>query len=209
MNALFLRDHGQPQYAMLQGSVRAPERAAAGQLLVRACAVGVSQNDLLALETPFDEAGTPEVPGRELAGKVISVGAGVEGFSPGDRVAAIASSSAWAEQVLVDASCAIRLPDHVSFEEGSVLLGAVIVAAGAVKAAKLAEGETVVVTGATTAVGSALVQIARRVAGAKVIAVVFGEADENIAESKEPAFAFRIALSVTGTKYATQLNTNS
>lgn len=196
MNALFLRDHGQPRYAVLQGAMREPGAPVAGQILLRAHAAGVSQTDLNTFQTPVQMDMAPTVPGREVAGEVLAVGDGVTAFAPGDRVAALTPASAWAEKVLVQASCAALLPDNVSFTEGSVLLSALVLALDAIKAAKLQTGERIVVAGATTAVGSVIVQLTKRMANAKVIAAVSGKADVAIAQSKccPPYFASKTKL---------------
>lgn len=185
MNAIFLRDHNQARYALLNGDVRTPGQPDAGEILVRAHAASVAQADLPGVLAPLAESvKLPAVPGREAAGVVEAVGAGVTAFEIGDRVALISEYGAWAELVRVDARCVMKLPDEINFGEGAVLLGAVVVAVDAVQMAGLSEGERIVVTGAASAVGSAIVQVAKILAQAKVIAAVAGPGDALIAESK-------------------------
>lgn len=188
MNALFIRNHGQPRFNVLQGAMREPGAPVAAQILLRTRASAVSQGDVSSLEQPFHMDITPAVPGREVAGEVLAVGKDVTAFARGDRIVALTPASAWAEKVLVQSAFAARLPDNVPFNEGAVLLGSLVVALDALKAAKLQSGERVVVAGATTAVGSVLVQLVKRMENARVVAAVSGTTDVEIAQSKLSPF---------------------
>jgi len=77
-----LRKPGQP----LQSVRRALDRPEAGQILIAVSACGVCRTDLHILDGDLPWPGHPVVPGHEVVGRVIESGAGVAGFSPGDRV---------------------------------------------------------------------------------------------------------------------------
>lgn len=80
--------------AMLFEGVGRPLRAAevpepvagAGQVLVSIGACGVCRTDLHVIDGDLDAPKQPLIPGHQIAGRVLAVGAGVEGFAPGDRV---------------------------------------------------------------------------------------------------------------------------
>lgn len=190
MNAIFLRDHNQARYALLHGELLEPGHPEPGEVLIRVHAASVAQADLPGVFAPLpDDVELPAVAGREAAGVVEEVGPGVTTFEQGDRVALLTDYGAWAELARVDARCVMKLPEEISFGEGAALLGAVVVAVDAVQIAGLSEGEYVVVTGAASAVGSAIVQVAKIMAHARVIAAVAGATDSVIAESKFPPAA--------------------
>jgi NADPH2:quinone reductase len=125
----------------------------------------------------------PFVPGGEVAGVVRAVGAGVTGFSPGDRVAASMLFGAFAERVAVPAAAAARLPEGVSFEVGAaVLLTYATTVHALVDRAALRAGETLLVLGAAGGVGTAAIEIGKCL-GARVIAAA--SSDEKLAYCRE------------------------
>ena len=116
----------------------------------------------------------PFTPGTEVAGTVLEVAPGVTQVRPGDRVLAITDWGGLAEQVVVRASTVYRLPDDSAgtmlFLPALHLPNAYGTAYGALFwRAALGAGETVLVTGAGGAVGSAAIELARH-RGARVIA---------------------------------------
>ena len=111
----------------------------------------------------------PSGQGSDLAGVVEEVGAGVDGFSPGDEVIGFSNKRAsQAELVLVEAGDLTRKPENVSWEVAGSLYVVGVTAWGAVHSVEPREGETVVISGAAGGVGSLAVQLARRT-GATVI----------------------------------------
>src|SRR5262245_16532897 len=132
-------------------------RAGAGELLIDVKAAGVNFPDVLITQGKYQVKPTPPfVPGGEAAGVVRAVGAGVTGFSPGDRVAATMFAGAFAEQIAVPAAAAAKLPEGVSFEVGAAVLftyGTTLHAL--VDRAGLRAGESLLVLGAAGGVGTA------------------------------------------------------
>jgi NADPH:quinone reductase len=142
--------------------------AGPGEVLVQVEAIGVNP-----VET-YIRAGIhpirpdlPFIPGSDAAGTVLAVGSGVTAFKPGDRVyaAGAMSDNAWggayAEQMVRRAEEFFALPDNVSFAQGAALgvpYGTAywaLMHRGRAKA-----GETVLIHGASGAVGTAALQIA-------------------------------------------------
>jgi NADPH:quinone reductase-like Zn-dependent oxidoreductase len=114
----------------------------------------------------------PDIPGLELAGEVLSCGAGTERFAPGDRVMALVGGGAQADMAVVDESHTMALPSGISWEEGGGFPEAFATAHDAlVSQCALRVGERVLVTGAAGGVGTAAVQLAAA-AGARVSASV-------------------------------------
>ncbi|WP_158969460.1 NADPH:quinone oxidoreductase family protein [Chachezhania sediminis] len=114
----------------------------------------------------------PFTPGKGPAGTVLAVGPDVTDFAPGDRVLAMAESGGYAGAAIVPAITAYKLPDGVSCEDAAVLSLAFDTAwVSLFERGRLADGETVLVLGATGAVGNAAIQLARA-RGVKVLAAV-------------------------------------
>ena len=143
-----------------------------GQLLVRVRAAGINPGEAKIREGMLHErwpASFPSGQGSDLAGVVEAVGDGADGFQPGDEVIGFTDTRAsQAELVVIDAENATRRPAGVSWEVAGGLFVVGATAWAAVRAVHLAEGDTVVVSGAAGGVGSLAVQLARQ-AGARVI----------------------------------------
>ena len=110
------------------------------------------------------------VPGRDVAGIVTHVGAGVDGFAPGDEVYGVAPGS-FAEYALTTSDKLSRKPADVSFAQAAVVpISGGTALQALTSAGRLHAGQTVLITGASGGVGSYAVQIARAL-GADVTAV--------------------------------------
>jgi NADPH2:quinone reductase len=145
--------------------------AGPGELLVEVRAAGVNHAEPMQLAgrypPPPEES---EVPGLECAGVVAAVGAGVEGWAPGDRVMALLAGGGHAERVAVPAGQAMPIPESLSFVEAAAVPESGLTAwTNLVAEGGLAAGEAVLITGATGGVGSFAVQLAAAL-GATVLA---------------------------------------
>ena len=156
----------------------------AGGLAVDVKAAGCNFFDILMVQGRYQvKPPLPFIPGAELAGIVSAVGAEVDGFRVGDRILANVPVGAFAEQVIVPARAARKMPDGMTFEEGAAIpivyptsYAALVLRAG------LRPGETVLVHAAAGGVGLAAVQIAKAL-GARIIATAGG--DEKLAIARE------------------------
>ena len=116
----------------------------------------------------------PSVLGRDGAGTVVSVGAGVTGYKPGDRVVALFplnGRGAHAELGVVPVAAVARLPQNLSFEEGATLPLAALTGRLAVDALKVKRGGRVLVSGALGAVGRVAVQYLKEIGAVPVAGV--------------------------------------
>ena len=153
-----------------------------GELLVRVRACAINFPDVLIIEDKYQlKPQRPFAPGGEIAGEVIGMGEGVSGWSNGDRVIAATGFGGLAEQVVVPAARAIRLPAERSFEQGSALLLTYATAIHAlVDRGKLHAGQTLLVLGAAGGVGIAAVEIGKAL-GARAIAAVSSDEKAQVA----------------------------
>jgi NADPH2:quinone reductase len=144
-------------------------------------AVGVSFPDLLQSRGQYQiKPELPFVPGGEVAGTVV---AATEGFSPGERVAAMTLLGGFAERAVAPVSLCFRLPDALDFAQGAALVMNYHTALFALQTrGRLIPGETVLVHGAAGGVGTAALQVARGL-GARTIGVVSSDDKERVARA--------------------------
>ncbi|MGN6126454.1 MAG: NADPH:quinone oxidoreductase family protein [Humibacter sp.] len=156
---------------------------AADQALVEVHCAGVTFPDVLQTRGDYQlRIPLPFTIGCEFAGVVVAAGPDA-GVVPGQRVAAIGASGAFADYALVSAKQVLPLPDALSFEDAAALPMNVLTADFAlVHRGGLRAGETVLVHGAAGGLGTALVQRAK-LASARVIAVVSSEAKAAVARA--------------------------
>jgi len=140
------------------------------QLLVQVRAAGVNFVDGLMCKGEYQiKFPTPYVPGGEVAGVVLAPGDDVTGFAAGDRVMALTGFGAFAEQIAIPASSAVKLPDSLQFGQGATMIQSYVTALFAYKRAQLSAGEVVLVLGAGGGIGLAAIDLAVAL-GARVIA---------------------------------------
>lgn len=165
--------------------------ASEGTVVVEAEAIGVNYPDGLLVQGLYQmKPDTPFVPGMEVAGRVSAVGAGVDGFAPGERVAALMTLGGYAEKVAVPAAAAMKVPDGMSGEDACALICGYGTAHHALKQrAGLAAGESLCVLGAAGATGIAAVQIGKAM-GARVLAVASSEEKRALARDAGADVAF-------------------
>jgi NADPH2:quinone reductase len=147
-----------------------------GQLRVRLHASSLNRGEFIAGHGLHGAGGAWKALGGEGAGVVDAVGPGVHGFEAGDRVMG-RCAGAFAEQALMEAGEAIRMPLSLSWEEGaSIPLVFLVVHDMLVLQGRLKPGEWVLVNGVSSGVGVASLQLAK-VLDAKVIGTS-GSADK-------------------------------
>jgi NADPH2:quinone reductase len=134
-------------------------------------AAGCNFSDILMLKGEYQvKPPFPFVPGAEVAGVVMEVGAAVRGFSVGDRVLSRCGLGGYAEEVVAPAATTYRIPDVMTFEAGAALPTVYPTSyAALVWRAPVERGETLLVHAAAGGVGLSAVQIGKAL-GARVIA---------------------------------------
>lgn len=143
-----------------------------GQVAVAVRAASVNRADLLQRAGNYLPGGNPEVirAGLDAAGPVVALGEGVKTVAVGQRVMAMAPGGQ-AERVVVDEAMVVPLPEDWSEAEGAAAIVALMTADNAlVTAARLSEGESVLVHGATSGVGLQTVRLARFLGAGTLVA---------------------------------------
>ena len=177
MRAVILGRFGGPEVLELEERPRPTPRR--DEVLVEVWASSINPRDWLIRsgKYPFQALlpRRPFVPGSDVAGVVVEVGSDVSGFEPGQAVFAMQPTSrgfgAHGEYVAVPATALAPKPQSLSFEEAAGIPLAGLTALQALRDdARLREGQSVLVIGASGGVGSYAVQIARAL-GARVTGV--------------------------------------
>ncbi|MFO1200717.1 MAG: zinc-binding dehydrogenase [Burkholderiaceae bacterium] len=150
-----------------------------GELLLSVRAVGLNRADLSRRAGHYERVPTrPPLPiaGLEAAGEVAAVGAGVEGFRVGDRVMGM-PSGAYAQQALLHARLAMRVPERLGWVEAAATPVALFTAHDALASAgRMRRGDRVLVQAAASGVGIAALQVARELGAGQVVGTAGGEA---------------------------------
>jgi NADPH2:quinone reductase len=142
-----------------------------GQLLVRTEAVGVNRPDVAqrqgAYPPPKDAS---PILGLELAGEVVAIGPGVSGYAIGDKVCGLANGGAYAEYCVLPAGQALPFPKGYDPVKAAALPeNYFTVWANMFQMAGLTDGETVLIHGGSSGIGTTAIQLARAF-GAEVYA---------------------------------------
>ncbi|MFI9564765.1 zinc-binding alcohol dehydrogenase family protein [Streptomyces rishiriensis] len=143
-------------------------RPGPGELLLRCEAIGVT----LPVVRKVAGAAEPIALGGEVAGRVVAVGSGVDGFRVGERVTGLCFGHGYADFALVHRSMASSVPDDASAVDAVALVRSGLVALGALAAARPGPGETALVTAAASGVGHLAVQLARVRGADRVVGAV-------------------------------------
>ena len=173
MKAIVVSRGGSPE--VLELIEQEPPQPGPQEVLIESCAVGVNFADIWARLAPDP---VPMVPGIEVAGVILEVGADVEGLAAGDRVVAAPwfARGAYAELVTAPATHTWPIPDALDFDTAAAVpLNYLTAYVGLVRFAGLRPAEQVLIHAAAGGVGLAGVQLAAQ-RGARVRSRLAGEA---------------------------------
>jgi len=177
MRAVVHERYGPPDVLRLEEVERPVPRD--DEVLVRVYATTVTRTDCgLRAARPFFVRGftgvlrpRENILGMEFAGEVEAVGGAVGEFAVNDQVFGLKGTGANAEWVSVpESACLAHKPKEMSFEEAAAVCDGGCSALSCLRQAGLREGQKIVVYGASGSIGSAAVQVAKRI-GAEVTAV--------------------------------------
>jgi len=142
-----------------------------GQVLIEVAAAGVNRPDCLQRAGGYPPPpGATDVPGLEVSGRIVATGADVEGLKVGDEVCALVASGGYAEYCVADAALCLPIPGPLSLlEAGGIPETYFTVYDNVFTRGRLAAGETLLVHGGSSGIGSTAIQLAKQ-AGATVYA---------------------------------------
>lgn len=167
MHAITIPEPGGPE-ALVWDEVPDPV-AGDGEVLVEVVAGAVNRADILQRQGFYDPPpGSSPYPGLECSGRIAAVGAGVSGWAVGDEVCALLAGGGYAEKVAVPAGQLLPLPKGLDLKQAAALPEVVCtVWSNVFMIAQLRPGETLLVHGGSSGIGTMAIQLAKAV-GAKV-----------------------------------------
>ncbi|MFF3868001.1 NAD(P)H-quinone oxidoreductase [Micromonospora sp. NPDC001898] len=181
MHAITIPEPGGPD-ALVWAEVPDPEPGP-GEVVVHVRASAVNRADLLQRQGHYPPPpGAPAYPGLECSGVVGAVGADVTGWAVGQEVCALLAGGGYAERVTVPTGQLLPVPAGVSLVDAAALPEvACTVWSNVVRLAGLAKGETLLVHGGGSGIGTFAVQLGRAV-GATVVVTARSAKHERLRE---------------------------
>ncbi len=161
MHAVVITEPGEPevlQWLEVPDPVPGP-----GEVVIDIAAGGVNRADLMQRQGLYPPPpGAPAYPGLECSGRIRAVGDGVTDWRPGDEVCALLAGGGYAEQVLVPAGQVLPLPPDVSLTTAAAFPEtACTVYANVFQLAGLQAGETLLVHGGGSGIGTMAIQLGK------------------------------------------------
>jgi putative PIG3 family NAD(P)H quinone oxidoreductase len=147
-----------------------------GEVLVRVTAAGVNRADLMQRQGFYDPPeGATHVLGLECSGDVVALGEGVSEYTVGEHVVALLSGGGYAEYVAVPVGQVAMAPRDIDLVDAAGLMEvAATVWSNVFMMAKLQHGETLLVHGGASGIGTMAIQLAKAF-GARVVVTVGSE----------------------------------
>jgi NADPH2:quinone reductase len=141
-----------------------------GEILVKVAAAGVNRPDVMQRQGLYPPPkGAPDIPGLEIAGEVVALGDTVTRWKLGDKVMALVIGGGYAEFCLAHEGHALSVPQNLSMAEAAAVPETFFtVWHNVFERGALKSGETLLVHGGTSGIGTAAIQLAKAF-GAKVI----------------------------------------
>jgi NADPH2:quinone reductase len=169
MTAIAIRTPGGPE--VLTPEPRPVPTPGAGEILVKVAAAGVNRPDVMQRMGQYPPPpGAPDIPGLEIAGEVVACGSGVTRWKEGDKVMALVVGGGYAEYCLAHESHALPVPSGLSLIEAAAVPETFFtVWYNAFERGRLAAGETALIHGGTSGIGTTAIQLAQAF-GARAIA---------------------------------------
>lgn len=174
MRAIMVNNPGGPEALTLE---TVPDLVVgAGDIRIRVAAAGVNRADVQQRQGHYPSpAGAPSWPGLEVSGIVTEIGLAVTRFAVGDRVCALLAGGGYATEAVVHQDLALPVPAGVDLVDAAALPEALAtVWSNVFMSAGLTAGQTLLVHGGSSGIGTTAIQLAR-LAGARV-AVTAGSA---------------------------------
>jgi putative PIG3 family NAD(P)H quinone oxidoreductase len=174
MHAIVIENPGEPD--VLRWTEVPDPVAGPGEVLLDIVAAGINRADISQRQGSYPPPpGAPEYPGLEASGRIAALGEGVTGWQVGDEVCALLAGGGYAERVAVPVGQLLPIPKGVSLVEAAGLPEVVCtVWSNVFMLADLREGESFLVHGGASGIGTIAIQLAKA-RGARVLCTAGSE----------------------------------
>ena len=141
-----------------------------GEVLIKVYAAGVNRPDVFQRQGKYNPpAGASPIPGLEVAGEIVKLGAGVTEFGLGDRVCALVSGGGYAEFCVAPVPQVLLIPTGLTFVEASgIPENYFTVWTNVFDRGQLQKGETILIHGGSSGIGTTAIQLCHQF-GARII----------------------------------------
>ncbi|MCU0839627.1 MAG: NAD(P)H-quinone oxidoreductase [Rhodospirillales bacterium] len=160
MTCIEVSEPGGPD--VLRPVIRPLPTPAAGEVLIKVAAAGINGPDLYQRKGAYPPPpGTTDIPGLEVAGVIVALAAGVDGWLEGDLCCALTAGGGYAEYCTAPAAQCLPIPDGLSLVEAAALPETYFtVWTNIFERARLKPGETLLVHGGAGGIGTTAIQLA-------------------------------------------------
>jgi putative PIG3 family NAD(P)H quinone oxidoreductase len=177
-----------------------------GEILVKVLAAGVNRPDVAQRSGAYPPPpGASDLPGLEIAGEVVALGAGATKHKLGDKVMSLVAGGGYAQYCIAQDAQAMTVPASLSIQEaGAIPETLMTVWHNVFERGGLKAGETLLIHGGSSGIGTMAIQLAKAF-GAKVIVTVGGQdkADACLKLGADRAINYKTEDFVAETKTAT------
>jgi putative PIG3 family NAD(P)H quinone oxidoreductase len=177
-----------------------------GEILVKVLAAGVNRPDVAQRSGAYPPPpGASDLPGLEIAGEVVALGAGATKHKLGDKVMSLVAGGGYAQYCIAQDAQAMTVPASLSIQEaGAIPETLMTVWHNVFERGGLKAGETLLIHGGSSGIGTMAIQLAKAF-GAKVIVTVGGQdkADACLKLGTDRAINYKTEDFVAETKTAT------
>jgi putative PIG3 family NAD(P)H quinone oxidoreductase len=138
-------------------------RPGVGEVLIRVAAAGVNRPDALQRQGAYPPPpGAPSILGLEVAGEIVALGEGVDADHLGQRVCALIAGGGYAEYAVAPAGQCLPVPQALTMVEAAAIPETLFtVWTNLFERAYVADGDTVLVHGGTSGIGTMAIKLAR------------------------------------------------
>jgi len=170
MTAIEIREPGGPE--VLHAVTRPLPLPGAGEILIEVKAAGVNRPDMQQRQGHYDPPpGVSDIPGLEIAGRVVAVGLGVHYIGVGDEVCALVAGGGYATYCVAPAAQCLPVPTGLSFVEAAAIPETFFtVWTNVFERARLQPGESILIHGGSSGIGTTAIQLARAFGASQVFA---------------------------------------
>jgi NADPH:quinone reductase len=159
MRAVTIENQG-PDYRLKLGEAEKPAPGA-GEVLIAVAAAGLNHADLAQAKGSYPPPpGASPILGMEVSGRIAALGTNVTGWKDGDEVCALIPGGGYAQFAVASAKCLLPVPKGVSLVDAAALPEVhFTVWTNLMDTARLKPGESVLIHGGTSGIGTAAIQL--------------------------------------------------
>lgn len=167
MTAIEISGAGGPE--VLVPTTRPVPQPGAGEILIKVAAAGINRPDVMQRQGSYPPPpGASDIPGLEIAGKIVALGSGVTDLKFGDEVTALVTGGGYAEYCPAPAPQCLPIPKGLDFTQAAAMPETFFtVWSNVFDRGRLQAGESLLVHGGSSGIGTTAIQLAKAM-GARV-----------------------------------------